>query len=456
MNVILNTKLNDLIHAEGVKRSIRLVLDNTSTKAKFEKIAVVGLGYVGLPLAVCLSDKFENVAGFDISDRRVTEIKKGHDSTNEINDLELINSDLRVSHDIADVADASFYIVTVPTPINDARQPDLSPLRSACELIGPNLKKGDVVVFESTVYPGVTEDFCAPILEEFSKLEASKDFGLGYSPERINPGDKINTVENVIKIVSGDTPDTLKRVQAVYGLVIDAGLHAAPSIKVAEAAKVLENTQRDINIALMNEMSLICGKVGINTNEVIDAAATKWNFIPFTPGLVGGHCIGVDPYYLATLAEKVGHHPQVILAGRRTNDGMVRHIADATLRMMIEKGGAVREMRVGICGITFKENVPDTRNSKALELIESLRSYGIDPLVHDPHCTPDATRPLGIKLCSDEDMSNLDVMILATPHDEFVHNPQFMSKIRDDGIMVDVKGVFRNSKRPKTLNYWSL
>ncbi len=456
MNVILNTALSDLTHVSEVERSIRLVLDNTPTKATFENIAVVGLGYVGLPLAVCLSEKFKKVAGFDISDRRVGEIQRGHDATNEINEFALKRSGLRVSNNLAEIAEASFYIVTVPTPINDARQPDLSPLRSACEMIGPNLDKGDVVVFESTVYPGVTEDFCAPILEEFSGLKAGRDFGLGYSPERINPGDKINTVENVVKVVSGDTPDTLNRVIAVYDLVIEAGVHAAPNIKVAEAAKVLENTQRDVNIALMNEMSLICDKIGISTNEVIEAAATKWNFLPFTPGLVGGHCIGVDPYYLASLAEKVGHNPQVIMAGRRTNDGMVRHIADAALRLMIEKGSAVRDLRVGVCGITFKENVPDVRNSKALELIEALRGYGIDPLVHDPHCSPDIVRPLGVKLCSAEDMSDLDLMMLATPHEKFIYDSRFLDKIRDDGILVDVRGAFRNSKKARALTYWSL
>lgn len=432
------------------------VVDSAPEKANFERIAVVGLGYVGLPLAVRLSHKFEGVAGFDISHQRVGEISQGHDATQEINGWELTSSGLTASSDLSDVADASFYIVTVPTPINDARQPDLSPLKSACEIVGAQLSRGNVVVFESTVYPGVTEEFCAPILEKVSGLKAGHDFGLGYSPERINPGDRVNTIENVVKIVSGDTPETLERVLAVYNLVVDAGLHAAPNIKVAEAAKVLENTQRDINIALMNEMSLICDKIGIRTNDVIDAASTKWNFLPFTPGLVGGHCIGVDPYYLAMLAEKVGLHPQVILAGRRTNDGMVRHVADAALRIMIERGDQVRDMRVGVCGVTFKEDVPDIRNSKALELVELLRDYGIEPLVHDPHCDREEAAAQGYQLCRSEDFADLDLLILATPHSRYVNDPEFLTRVRSDGILMDVKGVYRNTARPDGLSYWSL
>ena len=455
MNVMLNTALR-VRKVENPDAPIRLVLDNAKTKAMFESIAVVGLGYVGLPLAVCLADQFNKVTGFDISEQRVAEIKHGYDATNELDTDALLSSGLDASTNASSMADASFFIVTVPTPINDAHQPDLSPLESACNMIGPHLKKGDVVVFESTVYPGVTEDYCAPILERMSGLTASKDFGLGYSPERINPGDKVNTVENTIKVVSGDSPETLERVKAVYNMVIKAGLHVAPTIKVAEASKVLENTQRDINIALMNEMSQICDKAGINTNDVIEAAGTKWNFLKFSPGLVGGHCIGVDPYYLASLAEKVGHNPQVILAGRRTNDGMVRHVADATLRLLIERGGDVRSMRVGVCGISFKENVPDIRNSKSVELVEALRGYGFTPLVHDTHCSPEAAKAAGVELCSAEEMSNLDAMILATPHNDYTDDPYFLRKIQNDGILVDVRGVFRSTKEAKALRYWSL
>ena len=425
-------------------------------RADFETIAVLGLGYVGLPLAVRLAESFTDVTGFDISEQRVSEIAQGHDATREITADELRTCGLIASTEQAALAEASFYIVTVPTPINAARQPDLSPLQSACEMLGPYLSQGDVVVFESTVYPGVTEDFCGPILERVSGLKAGRDFGLGYSPERINPGDKVNTIENVTKVISGDSEQTLDRVRAVYERVGSAGLHEAPSIKVAEASKVLENTQRDINIALMNEMSLICDKVGIATGDVIDAASTKWNFLPFTPGLVGGHCIGVDPYYLATLAEKLGHHPQVILAGRRTNDGMVAHVADAALRLMIERGDSVRNMRVGVCGITFKEDVPDIRNSKTLELVTHLRQYGLDPVVHDPHCDRDEARGLGFELSRDEDFTDLDLMILATPHRKYVSDPRFLNRIRSGGILMDVKGIYRNAGQARALTYWSL
>ena len=453
--MMLNSALS-VQRIEKLDRPIRLILDNVQHKAAFENVAVVGLGYVGLPLAVSLANKFQTVSGFDISTRRVDEINNGYDSTHELDPSAILSCGLRTSTDASSLAEATFFIVTVPTPINDANQPDMSPLVSACEMIGPYVKKGDVVVFESTVYPGVTEDFCAPLLEKASGLKWGEDFGLGYSPERINPGDKVNTVENTVKVISGDTPETMDRVKAVYNLVIKAGLHEAESIKVAEASKVLENTQRDVNIALMNEMSMICNKVGINTNDVIEAAGTKWNFLKFTPGLVGGHCIGVDPYYLASLAEKVGHNPQVILAGRRTNDGMVRHVADTTLRMMLKKGGDMTQMRVGVCGIAFKENVPDIRNSKAVEVIELLRGWGITPMVHDTHCSPEVAKMAGIELCSDEEMNDLDVMVLATPHKEYSEDPYFPRKIRKGGVFVDVRGVFRSSPEAEPFDYWTL
>lgn len=456
MNIMLDNVRHHFETAQKVAPSIRLVSDVNSSKATFENIAIVGLGYVGLPLAVCLAEKFNYVRGVDISERRVNDLLDGVDATNEIAADQLLSSGLKVSTSMKNVADASFYVVTVPTPITDSRQPDLSPLQSACDMIGPYLKKGDIVVFESTVYPGVTEDFCGPILEKLSGLKAGKDFGLGYSPERINPGDKVNTVENVIKIVSGDTPETLKRVEAVYNTVIKAGLHAAPNIKVAEAAKVLENTQRDINIALMNEMSMICGKVGVDIRSVIEAAATKWNFVPFTPGLVGGHCIGVDPYYLASLAEKVGHNPQVILAGRRTNDGMVAHIANETIRRMVSTGQATRDMRVGVFGLTFKENVPDIRNSKSIELVEALRGYGLTPTVHDAHCSAEVARNAGIELTNRADMFDLDVMVIATAHADYTNDPQFLNHLRKGGILIDVRGVYRNHDRLKDITYWSL
>ena len=456
MNIMLDNGCHQFEAAQAVNNSIRLVSNTDVAKAHFEDIAIIGLGYVGLPLAVCLSEKFENVRGVDISTRRVGEIKTGVDATNEIGETQLLASGLSVSTDMETLANSSFYVVTVPTPITDSHQPDLSPLQSACDMIGPYLKRGDVVVFESTVYPGVTEDFCAPILEKHSGLKAGVQFGLGYSPERINPGDKVNTVENVIKIVSGDTPETLKRVEAVYNMVIKAGLHAASSIKVAEAAKVLENTQRDINIALMNEMSMICDKIGVDTRSVIEAADTKWNFVPFTPGLVGGHCIGVDPYYLASLADKIGHHPQVILAGRRTNDGMVGHIADATMRRMVETGKAVRDLRIGVFGVTFKENVPDIRNSKATEVVHALEGYGVKPMVHDAHVSAEVAKMVNIDLSDDADMQDLDVMILATPHAEYLDDPAFLNHIRKGGIFIDVRGAYRGDERLADLTYWCL
>jgi UDP-N-acetyl-D-galactosamine dehydrogenase len=439
-----------------VEPELHLVADNAPAKVALEKIAVVGLGYVGLPLAVQLAGEFEQVTGFDISARRVDQINGGFDASNEVDDDTLLKCGLRASRDLASIADASFYIVTVPTPINDSHQPDLSPLTSACEIVGQILRKGDVVVFESTVYPGATEEVCATLLEKVSGLSLGADFGLGYSPERINPGDKVNTLKSVMKVISGDSEATLRRVKAVYETVIDAGLHEASSIKVAEASKVLENTQRDINIALMNEMSMICDKVGINTHEVIEAASTKWNFIRMSPGLVGGHCIGVDPYYLANLAESLGHVPQLIMAGRRTNEAMVRHTADAALRLLIKQGGSITDKRVAICGITFKEDVPDMRNSKPLELIEVLRGYGIEPLIHDPHCGSDDAKAQGITLCSTEQLAGLDMMILTTAHREYMRDPGFLNRIRAGGILMDVKGAHRKSEKADTLTYWSL
>ncbi|SMX36487.1 nucleotide sugar dehydrogenase [Maliponia aquimaris] len=454
---MVSTTLQDArLNRDARITRLRLVADKQAGKARHEDIAVIGLGYVGLPLAVRLAHSFERVAGFDISARRVDQINDGYDATNEIDPLTLRGSGLTASTACADIADASFYIVTVPTPIDDARKPDLGPLVSSCEVVGPCLKAGDIVVFESTVYPGATEEICVPILERLSGLRMGVDFGIGYSPERINPGDKVNTVTNVVKVISGDSPDTLARVRAVYETVIDAGLHAAPSIKVAEAAKVLENTQRDVNIALMNEMSLICDKIGINTHDVIDAAATKWNFVRMTPGLVGGHCIGVDPYYLAALAERIGHNPQVIMAGRRTNEMMVRHVADAALRLLIQQGGEIVGKRVGVCGVTFKEDVPDLRNSKTLELIEVLRGYGLDPIVHDPHCDARDAANHGIKLTRNENFTDLDMMILATAHREYIEDKGFVGRIRDGGALMDVKAVLRKVPMPENLTYWSL
>jgi len=353
-----------------------------------EKIAVVGLGYVGLPLAVALANKFD-VLGFDINPERVKALRLGEDWTNEISEAELRDSTLRFSDETSDLAGHTVYIVTVPTPIDKARRPDFEAILKACEIVGAVLEKGAVVVFESTVYPGVTEEICAPALEKASGLRSGIDFKLGYSPERINPGDKERPITAITKIVSGQDQETLDRLAAVYGAIVDAGIHRASSIKVAEAAKVIENTQRDVNIALMNEISKICDLVGIRTSEVLEAAGTKWNFLKFHPGLVGGHCIGVDPYYLTAKAEELGYHPQVILSGRQINDGMGAYVAQRVVKLLARRDQPIRDARVGILGFTFKENVPDIRNSKIVDIYRELRAFGADPIVHDPLAADD-------------------------------------------------------------------
>ena len=341
--------------------------------------AVIGLGYVGLPVAMALAKQFAPVIGFDISSRRIDELRNAYDATGEVAEAELRASSLILSSDPDALDRASFFVVTVPTPINSARHPDLSPLESACALIGPRLRRGSVVVFESTVYPGLTRNICGPLLAKSSGLQQGVDFKLGYSPERINPGDREHRLETIMKIVSGEDNDTLERVAAVYGRIVSAGIHRAPSIEVAEAAKVIENTQRDLNIALMNELAIIFDRLEIPTRDVLDAAGTKWNFLPFTPGLVGGHCIGVDPYYLTARAEAVGYYPEVILAGRRINDGMGGYIARRLVKLLIAAERPVKGAKVGILGITFKENVPDLRNSRVPDIIMELREFGIEP-----------------------------------------------------------------------------
>jgi len=421
-----------------------------------EKIAVIGLGYVGFPLAIALAEKYETVAGFDISDHRVATLRKGVDFTDEINSERMAASGLFVTSKAEDIANATFYIVTVPTPVSESKRPDFGPLRSACAIIGKYLSKGDVVVFESTVYPGVTEDLCGPLLEESSGLKAGVDFNLGYSPERINPGDRDNPLEKIVKNVSGDTPETLERVAAIYEVIITAGIYKASSIKVAEASKVIENTQRDINIALMNELAMICNRIGISTTEVIEAASTKWNFIPFTPGLVGGHCIGVDPYYLAALSEELGHHPEVILSGRRVNDSMVTYIANVILKKLALRDSSIRKARIGVFGISFKENVPDIRNSKAIELINELKSFGLTIMVNDPHVSrADAMRE-GIELVDMSETQNLDLAVMIAPHKEYLDNPDFLNCLSSDGVLIDIKSVFKDRVLPEASDYWSL
>ena len=423
-----------------------------------EKIVVLGLGYVGLPLAVALAAKHEGVVGFDVSERRVDSLRSGTDWTGEIEDADLQSSSLEVTADEAALSDGTFFIVTVPTPIDGERRPDLGPVRSACRLVAPHLSEGAIVVFESTVYPGVTEDECGPLLEEGSGLKAGRDFFLAYSPERINPGDKEHRLETITKIVAADTPQALERVVAVYDSIIEAGLYLAPSIKVAEAAKVIENTQRDINIALMNEIALIFDRMGLRTSDVLEAAGTKWNFLKFSPGLVGGHCIGVDPYYLTSAAERLGYRPEVILAGRRINDSMGGEVARKGVKLMLSRGGELSRAKVGILGLTFKENVPDLRNSKVPDIVTEFREFGIEPLIHDPHANAqEAEHEYGLTLHDEAELRNLDLLVLAVNHAHYLEDPRgLVARLKPDGVLLDVKSALDPAEVPDEIAYWSL
>ena len=423
-----------------------------------ERIAVIGLGYVGLPLAVALSKKVE-VVGFDVNAKRVEELGRGIDNTHEVASSDLQRSSLTITADPRQLAGQSIYIVTVPTPIDEANRPDFTAMLKACEVVGPVLSPGAVVVFESTVYPGVTEDICGPALEKASGLNCGTDFTLGYSPERINPGDKEHPLEKIIKVVAGQDPDTLDRLSAIYGAIIEAGIHKAPSIKVAEAAKVLENTQRDVNIALMNEVSKICDLVGIRSRDVLAAACTKWNFLKFHPGLVGGHCIGVDPYYLTAKAEGLGYHPEVILSGRRVNDSMGSYIAQRLMKLLAASDLPIRSSRVGILGLTFKENVPDIRNSKVFDILRELKEFGVSPLVHDPRADPAAVRSVdGVELSPLEDFKDLAALIYAVPHDSYrsLDAAAMSEMIAPSGILVDVKSKLDPQALRPDICHWSL
>jgi UDP-N-acetyl-D-glucosamine/UDP-N-acetyl-D-galactosamine dehydrogenase len=421
------------------------------------KIGVVGLGYVGLPLAVAFSQKHE-VIGFDVSSSRVAELRRGEDSTNEVPSSELANAKFTVTGDAGELAGCDVFIATVPTPIDNANRPNFEPIRKACELIGPALTDGAIVVFESTVYPGATEEICAPELERTSGLKAGVDFKLGYSPERINPGDKDHPIGKIIKVVAGQDVETLDTLAELYSSIIEAGVHRAPSIKVAEAAKVIENTQRDINIALMNEVSKICDLLDIRSTDVLEAAGTKWNFLKFYPGLVGGHCIGVDPYYLTAKAEALGYHPEVILAGRRVNDSMGSYVGQRIVKMLATFGHRIRDQRVGILGFTFKENVPDIRNSKVLDIYRELKSFAIEPLIHDPRADSDAVRKAhDIQLVPLDELHDLGVLIYAVPHDEYVAmEPTLCERVITDGIVVDIRGKLGRSSLRDDIRYWSL
>ena len=424
-----------------------------------ETVAVVGLGYVGLPVALGFARKFPGSIGFDINEAKVKALKSGVDATNEVSTAELKATTLLITSNPDDLKKATFFVVAVPTPVDRNNRPDLTPVVKASETVGRALKKGDVVVYESTVYPGVTEEVCAGILEKVSGLKRS-DFKLGYSPERINPGDKEHTLERITKVVSGEDGPTLDRVAATYGAVITAGVFKAASIKAAEAAKVIENTQRDLNIALMNELALIFDRMGIRTRDVLAAARTKWNFLPFSPGLVGGHCIGVDPYYLTFKAEELGYLPQVILAGRRINNDMGPYVAQKVVKMLINAGHGVKGARVGIFGLTFKENVPDIRNSKVPDIINELKQFGVEALVTDPYADAAETdHEYGLKLTKLDDMKELDALVLAVSHQQFLSmgGPALAARVRQGGVVVDVKSALDPSTFPKDrVAYWCL
>ncbi len=420
-------------------------------------MAVIGLGYVGLPLAVALADH-GCVVGFDVDRSRVCEIQRGDDRTGELDRAVLTASRLRVSHDVRCLAGVDTFIVTVPTPVDVAKIPDLGALRRASAMIGPLLRSGSLVVYESTVYPGATEEVCLPILEETSGLRLG-DFHLGYSPERINPGDTEHTLATTIKVISASSREALDRLSVLYGAVCHAGVHRAPSIKVAEAAKVIENTQRDINIALVNELSVIFERLGVSTNDVLDAAATKWNFLPFRPGLVGGHCIGVDPYYLTHKAQTVGYHPQVILAGRRVNDGMGEFVASKTLQLLAQRGKGFGA-RVGVLGLTFKENVPDFRNSRVPDIVEHLQRYGAQVVATDPYLDAAAAGSVAGQIAFDPQhpaLQSLDAIVLAVPHREFLDPALIAGMLCGDGVLVDVKHTFGpDQPELERFVYWAL
>ena len=423
-----------------------------------KKVSVIGLGYVGLPVALAFARVSPGTVGFDVDTQRVAALRAGRDATREVAREALESADIRFTADPADLDGTTFFVVTVPTPIDGNRQPDLGPVIAACRTVGRALSPGAVVVFESTVYPGVTEDVAGPELARVSGLRRG-DFRLGYSPERINPGDREHTLERIIKVVAGEDAETLERVAAAYAAIVPAGVHRAPCIKVAEAAKVIENTQRDLNIALMNELALIFDRLGIRSHDVLAAAGTKWNFLQFSPGLVGGHCIGVDPYYLTAKAEAVGYHPQVILAGRRINDGMGEYVAQKVVKLLIRADRPVRRARIGILGLTFKENVPDLRNSRVPDIVAELGQYDIAPLVHDPLADPEEARhTFGIALVPLSDFRDLDALIVAVPHREYRDRPaaDLAGLVRPGGVVADIKSMLDPAAMPAGTAYWSL
>ena len=430
-----------------------------------ESISLVGLGYVGMPIAVAFADKGIKVIGYDLNSAKIELYKSGVDPTNEVGDEAIKNTTVEFTSDETKLRDAKFHIVAVPTPVNTDHTPDLTPVIGASEILGRNLTKGSIVVYESTVYPGVTEDVCIPILEKESGLKCGVDFKIGYSPERINPGDKVHRLENIHKIVSGMDEDSLEEIKAVYDIVIEVGTYPVSTIKTAEAVKVVENSQRDINIAFMNELAMVFDRMGIDTNEVVDGMNTKWNALGFRPGLVGGHCIGVDPYYFTYEAEKLGYHSQIILNGRIVNDGMGAFVADAAIKKMIAAGQAPKKSKVAILGLTFKENCPDTRNSKVDDIIKTLNSYGIEPIVVDPWASErDAMHEYGVTLTDLSDVSEVDCVIVAVAHDEFKAlslddiKALYNSALADnEKVLIDVKGLYSvKDLDASNLSYWRL
>ena len=427
-----------------------------------EKLSLVGLGYVGMPIAVAFARKIK-VVGFDLNAAKIDLYKSGVDPTNEVGDDVIKNTTVEFTADPTKLREAKFHIVAVPTPVNDDHTPDLTPVEGASRILGQNLTKGSIVVFESTVYPGVTEDICVPILEKESGLKCGVDFKIGYSPERINPGDKVHRLETITKIVSGMDEETLNEVAHIYELVVEAGVYRAESIKVAEAAKVIENSQRDINIAFMNELSIIFNKMGIDTKSVLEAAGTKWNFLKFQPGLVGGHCIGVDPYYLTYKAEELGYHSQIILSGRRINDDMGKYVAENLVKNLIKADIPVKSAKVAILGFTFKENCPDTRNTKVIDIYKELQEYGITPMVVDPAAdAAEAKRLYGITFNTMEDIKEMDAVIVAVSHKQFLTLDKekissLYSKAHAKKVLVDIKGIFdRKEYSTEDYIYWRL
>ena len=430
-------------------------------QAKEEKIAVIGLGYVGLPLAIELAKKFD-VVGFDVNKAKLDKYLSGIDVTDEVGDEALKETSLKFTSEEKELQSCKFHIVAVPTPINTDKTPNLNPVIGASETVGRNLTKGSIVVYESTVYPGTTEEVCIPILEEVSGLEFGTDFKVGYSPERINPGDRVNTLTKITKIVSGSDESALREIANLYGSIIEAGVFEAESIKVAEAAKVIENSQRDINIAFMNELSMVFNKMDINTKAVLEAAGTKWNFLKFTPGLVGGHCIGVDPYYFTYKAEQLGYHSQIILSGRKINDDMGKYIASNIIKKMIKAKQEIDGARVAIFGLTFKENVPDVRNTKIIDIITELEEYGVETLVYDPVAeNEEVYNEFNIRLVEQEELTELDCVVFAVPHKEFqesysLDNVEELYK-NDSKVLIDIKSIFdRKESEARGYHYWSL